>query len=32
MLAVLENSFVNEVYKKEYATLIDSRYKQLGLV
>lgn len=31
MLAVLEKSFVNEEYQKAYVSLVNSRYKQLGL-
>jgi serine/threonine-protein kinase HipA len=32
MLAVLEKSFVSDAYKMKYATLVNSRYKQLDLV
>ena len=31
MLAVLEKSFVSDEYKMKYASLMDSRYRQLGL-
>ena len=31
MLTVLEKSFVNDEYKMKYASLLESRYKQLGL-
>ena len=31
MLAVLEKSFVTEEYKMKYVSLMDSRYRQLGL-